>query len=120
VQSIAIVGLNSDNGYDSVMARFFACSADYTVDADGKVLRGHAEVEDWCEDWVFQRSAQATTRPDGGLLASKCPHCGAPLQLDVAGVCSYCRNTAVDGRDWVLTRIDQLPSWEWAVENIPR
>ncbi|HET9657988.1 MAG TPA: Tim44-like domain-containing protein [Kineosporiaceae bacterium] len=119
VQNIVIVGMNSDNGYDSIMTRFFASSADYTVDGSGRFVRGHSDVQDWCEDWVFQRSASAVTRQDGGLLASKCPHCGAPLQLDLAGVCSYCRNTAVDGGDWVLTRIDQLPSWEWALTHLP-
>jgi predicted lipid-binding transport protein (Tim44 family) len=120
VQSITVVGLASGNGYDSVIARIFASSADYTVDAQGRMVRGHTDVQDWCEDWIFQRRAGAATRPDGGLLASQCPHCGAGLQLDAAGVCAYCRVTAVDGTDWVLTRIDQLPSWEWAVAAVPR
>jgi len=61
------------------------------------------------EDWVFQRSSQATTKPDGGTMDQKCPNCGAPLDLDLAGVCKYCRAPVMSGQfDWVLTRIDQV------------
>ena len=119
VQSIQIVGLGSANGYDSVIARIFASSADYTVDGRGRVVRGHQTIEDWCEDWIFQRKTGSLTRVDGGMLAANCPHCGAALHLDVAGVCAYCGAPAVDGSDWVLTRIDQLPSWEWAMAQAP-
>ena len=120
VQSIAIVGLASQNGYDSIIARFFANSADYTLDGNDRFVRGHQDIQDWSEDWLFQRRADARTRPNGGMLAANCPHCGAALNLDLAGVCSYCGGTAVDGSDWVLTRIDQLPSWDWAQSTCPR
>ncbi|GAC1477213.1 MAG: hypothetical protein NVS1B12_12020 [Acidimicrobiales bacterium] len=66
-------------------------------------------MENWQEDWVFQRSSKATTKTDGGTMQQKCPNCGAPLDLDLSGVCKYCRAPVMSGDyDWVLTRIDQV------------
>jgi hypothetical protein len=41
-----------------------------------------------------------------------CPHCGAPLQINQAGACTYCKTkvTAADF-DWVLSRIEQDESY---------
>jgi hypothetical protein len=58
---------------------------------------------------VFQRSSHATTPSGGGTLEQHCPNCGAPLDLDLAGTCKYCRAPVMSGEyDWVLTRIDQV------------
>jgi predicted lipid-binding transport protein (Tim44 family) len=105
-----IVGAHSDQTYDTLTVRFLAACADYDIDVrSGRIVRGSRDVEQWSEDWVFQRSSSATTNPKGGTLSQRCPNCGAPLDLDLAGVCSYCRAPVMSGRyDWVLTRIDQV------------
>lgn len=105
-----IIGATSDPTYDTITVRFLAACADYDVDtSSNKVVRGTKDVEQWSEDWIFQRSAEATTKADGGTLQKKCPNCGAPLNLDLAGVCHYCRAPVMSGKyDWVLTRIDQV------------
>lgn len=105
-----VIGAHSDQTYDTLTIRFLAACSDYDVDVNsGKVVRGDRSVEQWSEDWVFQRSSSATTNPKGGTLSQKCPNCGAPLDLDLAGVCSYCRAPVMSGKyDWVLTRIDQV------------
>ena len=110
VGSARIVGAHSDQSYDTLTLRFLAACADYDVDVkSGKIVRGDRSVGQWTEDWVFQRASSATTKPQGGTLSSKCPNCGAPLDLDLAGVCSYCRAPVMSGKyDWVLTRIDQV------------
>ena len=42
-------------------------------------------------------------------MSDHCPNCGAPLDVDLAGVCSYCRAPIMSGKyDWVLTRIEQI------------
>ncbi len=105
-----IIRAASDATYDTITVRFLAACADYDIDtASNKVVRGNKSVDQWSEDWVFQRSAAATTKADGGTLQKKCPNCGAPLNLDLAGVCHYCRAPVMSGDyDWVLTRIDQV------------
>ena len=66
-------------------------------------------MDQWSEDWVFQRSSAATTKADGGTMQQRCPNCGAPLNLDLAGVCHYCKAPVMSGSyDWVLARIDQV------------
>jgi predicted lipid-binding transport protein (Tim44 family) len=110
VGSAQIVGAHSDQSYDTLTVRFLAACADYDIDvSSGRVVRGDRSVGQFTEDWVFQRSSSATTNPKGGTLSQRCPNCGAPLDLDLAGVCSYCRAPVMSGRyDWVLSRIDQV------------
>ena len=105
-----VIAASSDQTYDTITVRMRAASADYDmVAATGKIVRGDRQVREWMEDWTFQRSSKATTRPDGGTLAQKCPNCGAPLEVDLQGVCSYCHAPVMSGQyDWVLSRIDQV------------
>ena len=105
-----IVSAGSSGAHDHVMVRMHAACADYDVDVNsGRVVRGDRTVRDWYEDWLFQRSSSATTRPDGGTMGERCPNCGAPLDVDLSGVCSYCKAPVMSGDyDWVLARIDQV------------
>jgi predicted lipid-binding transport protein (Tim44 family) len=107
-----ITGAHTDQTYDTITVRILAACADYDVDVkSGKIVRGSRDVGQWSEDWIFQRSSAATTKPGGGTMSQKCPNCGAPLDLDLAGVCSYCKAPVMSGKyDWVLTRIDQVSS----------
>ena len=110
VGSETIVSAHSDQTYDTVTVRILAACADYDVDdQSGKVVRGNRSVEQWQEDWTFQRSSSATTKAGGGTLSSKCPNCGAPLDVDIQGVCKYCKAPIMSGAyDWVLARISQV------------
>jgi predicted lipid-binding transport protein (Tim44 family) len=105
-----IISAHTDQTYDTIIVRIRAACADYDVDdQSGKVVRGNKRVEEWQEDWTFQRSADATTKTGGGTLSAKCPNCGAPLDVDLAGVCKYCKAPIMSGKyDWVLARISQL------------
>jgi predicted lipid-binding transport protein (Tim44 family) len=110
VGDMAITGAHSDQTFDTITVRIYAACADYDVDDDGgKIVRGNKHVGQWQEDWTFQRSSDATTKNTGGTLSSKCPNCGAPLDLDLQGVCKYCHAPIMGGKyDWVLARIAQI------------
>jgi hypothetical protein len=110
VGEVDVIDATSDASFDTIVARILAACADYDIDVStNKIVRGNRRVQQWSEDWHFQRSAKAVTRPDGGILNDKCPNCGAPLQVDLAGVCSYCHAQIMAGDyDWVLTRISQV------------
>ena len=110
IGTATIVGAHHDQTYDTVTVRILAASADYEVDdRSGRMVSGSKDIRQWTEDWTFQRAATATTRVGGGTLAHKCPNCGAPLDVDLAGVCSYCKAPIMGGDyDWVLSRIDQV------------
>ena len=110
VSNIWPVAAHSDQHFDTITMRIMAACADYDVDErTGKVVRGSRDVTQWQEDWTFQRSSRATTQASGGTLGSKCPNCGAPLDVDLAGACRYCKATIMSGEyDWVLARISQV------------
>ena len=111
VGRVDVIAASSDAQFDTITTRILAACADYDVEvASGKVIRGNKhDMSNWQEDWVFQRSSKATTKAAGGTMQQKCPNCGAPLDLDLAGVCKYCRAPVMSGDyDWVLARIDQV------------
>ena len=108
---VDLLRASSDSTYDSITVRILAACADYDVAvASNKVVRGDShDMANWQEDWLFQRSSKATTKTGGGTMQERCPNCGAPLDLDLAGVCKYCRAPVMSGEyDWVLARIDQV------------
>ena len=124
IQNTRMVAANSDESFDTIVVRYFASCADYDIDLSNdkrKVIRGSQKIEHWAEDWVYQRSSRAVTKPNEGTMNQKCPNCGAPLDLDLSGICKYCKAPVMSGEfDWVLTRIEQLPSYEWAQQTVPR
>jgi hypothetical protein len=76
----------------------------------GLTLRGGREVATWSEDLTFARSAGAVTPAAGGLPASRCPSCGAHLDLDPGGACRYCKGVVTAGNyDWVLVSWQREP-----------
>jgi predicted lipid-binding transport protein (Tim44 family) len=110
VLSVTVLAVHLDDNYDTITARILASSADYDVTDAGKVIRGNRNVEQWSEDWTFQRAAGAHTPEAGGTMTDKCPNCGAPLELDFSGVCKYCKALVSTGTyDWVLARIARVP-----------
>ncbi len=113
VADLAIIAAHHDQSYDTITVRVVAACADYDVDdGNGRVIRGDKHVGQWAEDWTFQRSGSATTPAGGGTLTARCPNCGAPLDLDLAGTCKYCKAPVSSGAyDWVLARIAQLPGY---------
>ena len=91
-----IHGAHTDASLDTVVVRL-------------KSAVGSPATSSGLVDWTFQRSSQATT-PPGGLSAAAtatCAGCGAPLKLDAAGDCIYCKAPAAAGKaDWVLVAIE--------------
>jgi hypothetical protein len=86
-----VTAAHTDASYDTIVVRF-------TPTAGGQA-----------QDWSFQRSSGAVTKPGAPAVHDKCPNCGAPLQLDDAGVCSYCHAVVSSGAyDWVLARTEPV------------
>ena len=109
VNKASIVRADSSGGKDSVSVKFEARCRDYEVDAKTmKRKGGDKDIEAWTEIWTFQRAATAVTQAGAGTLSQKCPNCGAPLKVDLAGRCKYCKANVMAGdQDWVLVRIDE-------------
>jgi predicted lipid-binding transport protein (Tim44 family) len=98
--------LDQDAYYDSLTARIYASELDYTVDQSGRVVCGSStQPREFTEYWTFIRTRGAKTVEQKD---DHCPNCGAPLAVNMAGVCDYCGGKITSGNfDWVLCRIDQ-------------
>ncbi len=121
VHQTRFLGSHSRNGYDTVGLRIFTSLIDYDVDANtGAVVRGDKVEHPVAVDTMFQRSATAVTKAEGGTLTERCPNCGAPLKLDWDGSCTYCQADVMSGDfDWVLCKIIQLNDWNQALASAP-
>jgi hypothetical protein len=107
IEQIELVRATSDKFFDALTVRLFATSLDYTVaDDGGQVVSGSRRApRRYSEYWTLIRSV-ATKGPP--RLDAGCPSCGAPLQIEMAGNCVYCRAKVTSGDfDWVLSRIEQ-------------
>ena len=108
--SAIVAGARSDGHFDTLTVRINASSADYDVESlSGKAVRGDRQSFDWTEDWIFQRPASSSTLQTSAPTSLVCPNCGAPVNVDVTSVCSYCGAAVVSGQfGWLLTRIDRV------------
>jgi len=96
-----------DRFFDALTVRMWATGLDYTIaDDTKKVVSGSRSRERrYSEYWTIVRSA---TRKGGARAERVCPNCGAPLAINMAGVCTYCQVKVTAGDfDWVLSRIEQ-------------
>jgi hypothetical protein len=83
---------------------------DYTADEQDKVVCGSKNApRRFSEYWTFIRRRGVNSSDKDNV---HCPNCGAPLKVNMAGVCEYCRGKITDGEfDWVLSRIEQDESY---------
>jgi predicted lipid-binding transport protein (Tim44 family) len=62
------------------------------------------------ERWTFIRKAGAITPTNGGVIAARCPACGAELRLNLDGTCAHCRASVTNGTvDWIVAGVEQAP-----------
>jgi predicted lipid-binding transport protein (Tim44 family) len=110
VLRIEWVKIEQDAYYDALTARIWASGLDYTIDDAGNVVCGSpTRPRVFTEYWTFirTRGARPVEHRD-----DRCPNCGAPLQINMAGICEYCGGKITSGDfDWVLSRIEQDESY---------
>ncbi|MGO8998787.1 MAG: Tim44 domain-containing protein [Polyangiaceae bacterium] len=112
ITRLELARVTSDPFFDAITLRLFATSLDYTVsDADSHLVCGSRSKErSYSEYWTLIRSARRTGPPRSDKA---CPNCGAPLAINMAGDCTYCKAKVTGGDfDWVLSRIEQDESYD--------
>lgn len=84
--------------------RVFVSDAD--ADDSTQYLTVALEFGQSFEYWGLSRPTGTKTRPDGGLLAYRCPNCGGPLDVDPEERCRHCGAMSVSGAsDWTITKM---------------
>jgi predicted lipid-binding transport protein (Tim44 family) len=109
IDGISPVGVVHGTVFDDVMVRIDATCADYEIDeTTGRIAFGDKRPEPFTEYWTFQRGVGVATTGKAGTLEKQCPNCGAPLNVNAVGECTYCKAAVTSGKfDWVLSRIEQ-------------
>jgi predicted lipid-binding transport protein (Tim44 family) len=111
IERVEPVKVSMDAFYDALTLRIFAGMIDYTADEQGKVVCGSKnDRRNFSEYWTFIRRRGAKPAGKGD---ANCPNCGAPLKVNMAGVCEYCQGKITRGDfDWVLSRIEQDEAYQ--------
>jgi hypothetical protein len=107
IERIELARVMSDRFFDALTLRITASSLDFTVaDEGGAVVGGDRQrYRRYSEYWTLIRSVAQSGR---ARTDPQCPACGAPLQIEMAGQCVYCRAKVTSGQfDWILSRIEQ-------------
>jgi len=110
---LAKIDLGQD--FHKITVKIRASMKDYKVKEDKPdvVIEGSKDQQPpFTEYWSFIRKSNLKTKVKDGIFDKKCPNCGAPISVDVAGKCKYCNANVVNGDfDWVLSEIIQKSEW---------
>lgn len=101
------VKMGTDAFYETITVRIFASGLEYTVDGKQEVVAGSRTARrSFSEYWTFLRRIGHEGK--GEAARGECPGCGAPLKINMAGVCEFCGSKVASGDfGWVLTSIEQ-------------
>ena len=105
--SIILIVFFTINIFTSVENNTITISAGYVIEcfdyiinqATGETVRGDSNRNlDITYVMKFRKTLDQNQKVD------KCPSCGAPIEMNSAGICSFCRTKLVtENTDWVLT-----------------
>jgi len=111
--SIIPVKIEQDAYYESITVRIKANMKDYTIDQKGNILEGNKNTgRVFSEYWTFIRRA-GFAEDKKEKKENTCPNCGAPIKVNMAGICQYCDSKITSGQfDWVLSMIEQDEAYE--------
>ena len=85
-----ITDIKIENGIEKVSVYLEVEQYDYVVDANNNVVRGMANVRNNVEYII------TLTRSMNNDNVSKCPNCGAKVDIVSGGICPYCDSTIVN------------------------
>jgi predicted lipid-binding transport protein (Tim44 family) len=110
VRAVHVQSAECDPAGQSIVVHFDLVYRAKTLDDANRVLADEGDDHRHGERWVFTRKAGAKTPVNGGVIAARCPVCGAELRLNLDGTCTHCRSSVTNGAsDWVIADVQNAP-----------
>jgi len=110
VRAVHLVNATCNDQGQSLEVHFDLVYRAKSVDEANRVVADEGNDGRHGERWTFVRSASARTSSVGDVTASRCPACGAELNLSLDGVCTHCKASVTNGSvDWVVANIRPAP-----------
>jgi predicted lipid-binding transport protein (Tim44 family) len=109
VRGLAIEDAQCNAQGQSIVVHFDLVYRAKTLDDANQTVADEGQDQRHAERWTFGRGPAARSAVNGGVIASRCPACGAELRLALDGTCAHCKASLTNGSvDWVV--IDVQPA----------
>ena len=117
--STRVIGLESDNNFDTVHLAVKAKAKNYRADdKTQKYIEGDTFDTEFTEVWTFLRRTGVKTLKKPGLIEGYCPNCGSQISIGRHAKCSACGAILRSGEyDWVISNITQACEWSERSNN---
>lgn len=95
-----ITDATKENNMLEIKARYYVEFYDYIINKETKkVLRGNSSRKiKMVYEFTFIKDIENNK-------LDKCPNCGAPININSAGICEYCNSKLVDdSKNWVMSK----------------
>jgi predicted lipid-binding transport protein (Tim44 family) len=110
VRAVHIQSAECDAAGQSIVVHFDLVYRAKTLNDANQVLADEGADHRHGERWLFTRKAGAKTPVNGGVVAARCPVCGAELRLNLDGTCTHCRSSVTNGAsDWIIADVQNAP-----------
>ena len=97
-----------DEQYEYLVVKMRTSMIDYVMEtATGRITAGdRTTLWQMMHTLTFMRRFGVKTHTaEERVYAENCPNCGAPVNVNTASVCEYCKSTLSSGNfDWVLCK----------------
>jgi predicted lipid-binding transport protein (Tim44 family) len=109
VRGLALEAAECNAQGQSIQVHFDLVYRAKTVNDANQTVADEGQDQRHAERWTFARGPAARTAVNGGVIAARCPACGAELRLALDGTCAHCKASVTNGSvDWVV--IDVQPA----------
>jgi predicted lipid-binding transport protein (Tim44 family) len=106
VRGLAVESAECSAQGQSIQVHFDLVYRAKTLNDANQTVADEGQDQRHAERWTFARGAAARTPVNGGVIASRCPACGAELRLALDGTCAHCKASVTNGSvDWVVTDV---------------
>jgi predicted lipid-binding transport protein (Tim44 family) len=106
VRGLAVEDAQCNPQGQSIVVHFDLVYRAKTLNDANQITADEGEDHRHAERWVFGRGPAARTAVNGGVIAARCPACGAELRLNLDGTCAHCKASVTNGSvDWVVVDV---------------